>query len=266
MGNSKSDEAIKLAVEGRWEEAVSINQSIIEVSPSDIEANNRLGKALAELGRNSEARDAYNRVIEIDPKNTIAQRNLKRLVHLKDEKRSKKDSKGIDSRFFIQDTSKARMVNLKNTGNKETLAKISAGEEVQLEVNGNKLIALNGFGEYLGRVESKIGSRLVELIEGGNEYRAAVSSSSDDTVTIIIREISQHPSQLGYPSFPPGAVKEINPYVKGSLVMHDIEDELAEEMGEMGDWGGEAESFAQDDILAEDETPALQKENAGKTA
>ncbi|NQT73278.1 MAG: tetratricopeptide repeat protein [Chloroflexi bacterium] len=266
MGNNISDEAVKLAIEGRWEEAVAINQSIIEVSPSDIEAHNRLGKALAELGRNSEAREAYKRVMELDPRNTIAQRNLKRLVHLKDEKRSAKESRGIDGRFFIQDTSKARMVSLNNTGDTEILAKLSAGEEVQLQVDGKKLIVTNDSGEYLGRVESRIESRLSELMEGGNEYKAAVSSSRDDNVTIIIRETFQHSSQLGYPSFPPGSVKEINPYVKGSLVMHDIEDELAEEMGEMGDWGGEEEVFGQDDILAENEAPPLQKENATRTA
>lgn len=265
MGNNIGDEAVKLALEGRWEEAVAINQSIVEVSPSDIEAHNRLGKALAELDRNSEAREAYKRVIELDPRNTIAQRNLKRLVHLKDEDRSAKESRGIDGRFFIQDTSKARMVSLKNTGDLKTLAKLSAGEEVQLQVNGNKLIVANGFGEYLGRVESRIGSRLAELMEGGNEYKAAVSSLRDDNVTIIIRETFQHSSQLGYPSFPPGAVQEINPYLKGSLVMHDIEDELAEEIGDMGDWGGD-EEFGQDDILADNEATPSQKENATRTS
>lgn len=263
MGNSSSDEAIKLAVEGRWEDAIAINQSIIQVSPNDIDAHNRLGKALAELGRNSDARQAYQRVLELDSKNSIAQRNLKRLSHLKDEDRSPKEARGIDCKLFIQDTSKARMVRLVNTGNKKTLVKLSAGDKIQLKVNGQKLTAVDDSGEYLGEIETKIGTRLMELMEGGNEYRAAVSSSGDDNVKIIITETFQHPSQLGYPSFPPGAIEEINPYVKGSLVKHDIEDELSDELGETGEWSGVEETFIQDDPLAEDEIP-VEKENAGR--
>ncbi len=262
MGNSRSEEAIRMAVEGRWEDAVAINQEIIEVSPNDIDAHNRLGKALAELGRNAEARKGYERVLELDPKNSIANRNLNRLQYLKDEERSAKETRGIDCRFFIQDTSKARMVGLYSPAPKETIAKMSAGDEVHLQINGHKLVVLNGSDEYLGEVEHKIGSRLIDLMNGGNEYRAAVSSSRDNSIKIIIRETFQHPSHIGKPSFPPGVIEDINPYVKGSLVKHDIEDEFLEELEEVGDWDGgiEEESSPDEDL------PQLEKEDAGKVA
>ncbi len=262
MGNSRSEEAIRMAVEGRWEEAVAINQDIIEVSPNDIDAHNRLGKAMAELGHNSGARKAYKRVLELDPKNSIAERNLNRLKYLKDEERSSKETRGIDCRFFIQDTSKARMVGLYNPAPKETIAKVSAGDEVHLEVQGHKLIVFNGSDEYLGQVEHKIGSRLIDLMNGGNEYRAAVSSSRDNSIKIIIRETFQHPSHIGQPSFPPGVVEDINPFIKGSLVKHDIEDEFMEELEEVGDWDGGFE----EETSSDGDLPQLEKEDAGKVA
>ena len=262
MGNNRSEEAIKMAVEGRWEDAVAINQEIIEVSPNDIDAHNRLGKAMAELGRNAEARDAYKRVLELDPKNGIAERNLNRLKYLKDEERTAKEARGIDCKFFIQDTSKARMVGLYNPAPKETIAKMSAGEEVRLQIKNHKLIVFNDSDEYLGEVEHKIGSRLIDLMNGGNEYKAAVSSSRDNSLKIIIRETFQHPNHIGQPSFPPGVIEDINPYVKGSLVKHDIEEDFMEELGEVGEWDSEFE----EEISPEEDMPQLEKEDAGRVA
>ena len=43
-------EAIDLALQGRWEEAEVANRDIIERFPTDVEAYNRVGRALIELG------------------------------------------------------------------------------------------------------------------------------------------------------------------------------------------------------------------------
>ena len=55
---------------------------------------------------------------------------------------------------------------------------------------------------YLTEIAPKLGLRLSRLIEGGNSYVAAIASLSDGSVRVIIREIYQHPSQQGRPSFP----------------------------------------------------------------
>ena len=41
----RSKQAVALAMEGRWREAIAINKEIIEGFPDDVEAYNRLGKA-----------------------------------------------------------------------------------------------------------------------------------------------------------------------------------------------------------------------------
>ena len=51
-----SKQAIALAMEGRWREAVTANQSLIDAFPSDVDAYNRLGRAYMELGEYAIAR------------------------------------------------------------------------------------------------------------------------------------------------------------------------------------------------------------------
>ena len=55
-----ADTAIAQATQGEWEAAVETNRELLELGP-DIDAYNRLGKALAELGRHDEALDAYEK-------------------------------------------------------------------------------------------------------------------------------------------------------------------------------------------------------------
>ncbi|GAF77203.1 unnamed protein product, partial [marine sediment metagenome] len=76
-------QAIALAMEGRWREAVAANESILENYPDDVDACNRLGRAYMELGEFSLARKAYSRAKELDPYNAIAEKNLRRLSHLR---------------------------------------------------------------------------------------------------------------------------------------------------------------------------------------
>ena len=45
-----SKQAITLAMQGRWQEAVAANRRIIETFPDDVDAYNRLGRAYIELG------------------------------------------------------------------------------------------------------------------------------------------------------------------------------------------------------------------------
>ena len=73
-----TDVAIGHATRGEWEAAVSTNQQILELG-GDTDAYNRLGKALAELGRHAEALEAYQGALARDATNRIAERNVGRL-------------------------------------------------------------------------------------------------------------------------------------------------------------------------------------------
>ena len=67
-----SEQAIQMARESRWSEAVTVNRELLALVPHDPSALNRLGKALSELGQYSEAKRAYGEGLEQGPTNNIA--------------------------------------------------------------------------------------------------------------------------------------------------------------------------------------------------
>lgn len=240
LRRQRTNEAIALAMQSRWEEAVTINQSIIEIFADDADAYNRLGKAMTQLGKYAEAREAYGRALEIEPKNTIARKNFDRLSHLKEADPQPKGRKGVSSHLFIEETGKADIAELYGLASREMLAKIAAGDPVHLKADGQRLIAESVDGEYIGEVEPRLGLRLIKLMEGGNEYDAAIASVGDSRVRVMIRETFQHPSQEGRPSFPVRAPDEFRSYVKGSLLKYELEDdEEGLEDDSSDEWVGE---------------------------
>ena len=226
-----SQEAIALAMQSRWKEAVTANQSILEIFPTDIDACNRLGRALMELGAFAKAKEAYSRALALDPNNSIAQKNLQRLSLLPDSQvKVKVKRREVAPALFIGEMGKAGVVNLRDLAPREVLARMAAGNQVYLKVRGQRLIIENEQGEYLGLVEPPHGFRLARLIEGGNKYAAAIVNIDNSTVRVIIREIFQHPSQIGRPSFPVKAVEGFQPHVKDTLLRHEaVEEEALEE-------------------------------------
>ncbi|MDD5093031.1 MAG: tetratricopeptide repeat protein [Dehalococcoidia bacterium] len=262
MKLSNTDDAISLAMQGRWEEAVALNRRIIETSPDDIDARNRLGKALTELGRYAESKQSYERVLELDPTNAIAKRNIQRLSLLKSEDRPPKESPKFNSKFFIEETGKARIVSLQKIAPREALIKMSPGDPAHLQIRDQSLVIINDAGDYLGEVEPKLTSRLIELMEGGNKYQAAITSLRDDRIKVIIRETFQHPSQIGHLSFPPRVVEEMKPYFKSSLAKYDAEEDFASEADEGGDLEGEPDPLWDDDTQSEEDVSILSSEDA----
>ncbi len=222
-----SKQAIALAMQGRWREAAVANKSLLESFPSDADANNRLGRARMELGEYSLAREAYERAIELDPYNTIAQKNLNRLSHLGETVATGGSFHKVEPQQFIEEVGKAGVASLCRLAPPEILAKTVAGGRVNLKMGGPGLIVENNRGEYLGLVESKHGQRLVKLMEGGNEYTAAIISSTEGVVTVIIREVYQHPSQAGRLSFPLKGAESFRPYVGDRIIRRELEDEGA---------------------------------------
>jgi len=229
-----SKQAIALAMQGRWREAVEVNKSLIESFPGDVDAYNRLGRAYMELGEYSQAREAYQRAIELAPYNTIAEKNLRRLSHLVEAPVSSEgDSHRVEPQHFIEEIGKARVVGLYHLAPPEILARMVAGDRVYLKIDGSSLVVENGRGEYLGQVIPKHGQRLIKLMEGGNKYTAAILSSTEDKVSVIIKEVYQHPSQIGRPSFPPKGVEGVRPYISDRIIRRELEYEeaLPEEPG-----------------------------------
>lgn len=244
-----SKQAIALAMQGRWREAVAANESLIESFPNDVDAYNRLGRACMELGEYARAREAYSRALELAPYNAIARKNLQRLSHLVEAIASPEgDFRKVEPQLFIEEMGKAGVVNLHRLAPREVLAKMGGGDRVYLKVDGPNLVAENARGEYLGQVEDRNGRRLAKLMKGGNEYTAVIISSVEDMVTVIIREVYQHPSQVGQFSFPSKRFLGLRPYAGDRIIRRELEYEggLPTESGYTIIGGGEPEAFVED--------------------
>ncbi|MEW6142062.1 MAG: tetratricopeptide repeat protein [Chloroflexota bacterium] len=200
------DEAIALAKQSRWEEAVAVNKALLEGFPTDVDAHNRLGRALMELGRFAEAREAYAKAIELAPNNQIARKNLERLSLLKQLKQKEgapvSQQAAVSPEFFVWESSKSRVVRLYHLASRRVLAKMAAGDQVFLKPRGKHLQVETAEKEVLGWVEPRYELRLLQLMKGGNKYDAAVVSVDSDSMKIIIIESYQHPKQAGKLSFP----------------------------------------------------------------
>ncbi len=254
LRKQRTEQAIRLAMQSRWEEAISVNESILETTQQrDSDAFNRLGRALMALGRFKQAREAYGNALRLDPTNQIAKKNLTAL-----EKKAETESDGaappldkVDPKLFVEETGKTGVTILQRP-RKEALTRMTAGERVYLKQSGNQLLAENSAGEVIGQIEPRIALRLIRFMKAGNEYAAAISQLGNDTARIIIKETFQHPSQVGKLSFPPsGADGAPRPYTREGLVRYDDEDE---ETLEEIDTDAELDQDGQDDPPTRDIT------------
>lgn len=236
-----AEQAIELAIESKWEEAATLNRSILEVQPEDVDTWNRLGKSLLELGRYREAHDAYAKSIELDPVNQIAKRNLERLEGLQDTAPRREGVAKVAQDLFIEEVGKSGTTVLR-AAPRELLAALTAGDEVYLKPDEDVLQVANAGGDVLGSVEPKLGLRLLRMIKGGNQYAAAVKSLSETDVEVIIKETYRDPSQTRL-SFPAAGTETSRPYIKESLLRlnaDDDDDEIVDDDGEAEEWEGES--------------------------
>jgi tetratricopeptide (TPR) repeat protein len=222
-----SDQAVKFAVNSRWQDAANVNREYLRTFGDEAEAYNRMGKALTELGQITDARSSYSKSLEIDPTNAIARRNLDRLAGMKDTSAAAPSQ--LDTRLFVEETGTAAVAKLQATDNKVS-AILDAGDLVELQVQGNAVNVLTVTGEYIGMVEPRIGLRLSKMMTSGNQYTAAMVTTSGEP-KVILRETFKHPSMIDKVSFPAGSSSDVRAYTRKGLLRRDDD----EDYGDYGD-------------------------------
>jgi len=230
-----ADQAIAQATAAQWPEAAATNRRLLELGP-DAESENRLAKALWEMGELGAAREHYQTALALDPTNRIAERNIDRLKMLlvaAGEKTvpAQEGSKAPVS-IFVEETGKTGFAFLTDLAAPRQLAQVNPGDAVELTPEGGRLIA-HANGVRIGVVEPRVAARLLKLMADGNKYAAGVTSLGDKDVRIIIRETFQDPRNYGKVSFPTAAKStDLRPYTKGTLVREelDLEEDLEDDV------------------------------------
>jgi tetratricopeptide (TPR) repeat protein len=261
------EQAIAASAGGDWAEAADLNRKILEYG-SDSEAENRLAKALWEMGDLATAREHYQNALALDPTNRVAERNIDRLRLLLSQSGDKAGDGATSEKapvgIFVEETGKTGFAFLVDLANPRQLAHVNPGDAVELVPEGGRLMARsNGVG--IGTVEPRVASRLLKLMADGNRYSAGITSLGDKDVRLIIREVFQDPRNYGKVSFPTAAkASDLRPYTKGTLVREelDLEEELEldEEDEEISDLERVVPSGLAEEGLDEEEAPAEAEE------
>ena len=244
-----ADQAVQAALDADWTRAVDLNTRTLEANPEDLEARNRLGRALLETGKLEEAKAAYAEVLKAEPNNPIALRNVARLGTLIEHKTKINMTKSkTQPRLFIEDMGKTGILRLINPAPPHIVAKYSPGAEAELRERDGLIAVHARDGELLGFLEPKVGRRLLDLINTGNQYVVAVVSNDQVNPRVAIRETLQSPENAQRISFPghhrPAETKE-RAYIKGNFFRFGSEDEEGDE--EETDETGPTASASDDD-------------------
>lgn len=199
-----SQQAITAALSCNWEEALKINQSIIDLDPKNVDALNRIARAYFELGKLKEAKKYYETALEQDPYNQIAAKFIKRIDTF-----SKKGSKiilphsstQINSDLFIEEPGKTKLVSLLKVAEPQKISLLSAGTLVNLVVKNRGVSVTDQGSEYLGVLPDDLSHRLIRLIKGGNKYQAIIKNIKPNGISIIVREVFRSSRFRNQPSF-----------------------------------------------------------------
>ena len=200
------EKAVELAAMNRWEEAAEVNRQILATGEAP-DTYNRLGKAYMELGQYSEAHDAYQTTLKLQPTNSIARKNIARLDALiargfESGQANRKARQQVDLRMFITETGRTAITTLIDVPKGPAVDALITGEKMEFRVEGKTVYVIDADGNVIGRLEPKLAQRLAELIGGGNRYLAAIAQSDPRIVRLLIRETYQDPSQRNRISFP----------------------------------------------------------------
>jgi len=229
MRRLRSEKAIQLAMQNKWQEAAELNRQILEHFPEDVDTLNRLGKSLMELGQYAEARDQYAKSTRIDPSNGIAAKNLVRLTKLAEDAAASpvvvvQHTRPVDPSLFIEESGKTAVTDLVDVAPYQRIATLTAGDKLTVVVDHGVVRLVGPNDQVVGQLQPKLAQRVMRLTEAGNRYSATITSIDESHVRIIVREEFRHPSMRSRPSFPTQAAL-VRPDTRDSVFRPDMDDD-----------------------------------------
>ncbi len=183
MDPSLAQKAISEALIGNWKEAIKINKQILSNYPDDVEAVNRLSKAMFETGDLKKAQKYARAALRLDPLNTIAKKSLEKYSQATGEVQSIKSAYTC----FLEEPGKTKTVELINLGKKDVILSLSPGSPITLKCGQYKVSVLSGDGKHIGKLPDDTAAKLIKLTRAKISLIACIKSATEDKVKIFIR-------------------------------------------------------------------------------
>lgn len=193
------NQAIQIALTGDWEHAILLNEELLRDDPKDIDTLNRLAFAYTALGKLKEAKDTYQKVLDIDSANPIAQKNLKKLTNISATQIN--IPKSISTNMFLEESGKTKIVTLVNTAPAQVLRTLQVGQTVHLCIKRLKIFVQDEHKTFIGMLPDDLSNRLIKFMEGGNEYEAYIKAAEGLSVVIFLKESKRAAKFKNQPTF-----------------------------------------------------------------
>jgi tetratricopeptide (TPR) repeat protein len=216
MDTSLAQKAVSFALAGKWEEALKFNLEILSITPEDVDALNRLARCYSETGKTEKAKATTQKVLKIDPINSIAQKCLLKWKAARPGECHKFCTNSGEA--FLEESGKTKMITLLNPGDSNIFANLNSGDEVKLAAFSHKVSVVDNSGKYIGCLPDDLAARLRNFMKKGNKYQVLIKSIDSKDVTVLIRELE---NKTGVASFPPEKIDYVA-FTPPELVHRDV--------------------------------------------
>ena len=198
--------AVDAAVSQNWEDAVELNEKILNLDPENVGANLRMGFAHLQLEKIKDSKKYYQKALKSQPKNPVALENLERISILEETSGGKNPSiktrAQLDPSLFLEVPGKTRSVTLVNLGQKSHLAELDIGEQVEINLRKRKIEVRTLTGDFIGYLPDDVSKRLLFFMEAESVYSAHVKEANSTKVILFVKEEKKGLKVAHYSSFP----------------------------------------------------------------
>lgn len=205
------NQAVNAAVNFNWTLAINLNEKIIKLDKKNLAAYLRSGFASSQSQKFAKAIKYYRRALQLQPNNNIAKENIERLKILqsKTTKKSGKKSFSLNPNLFLETPGTTKNVALVNIGQKNILAQLSTGQEVELKIKKRKVEIRTKDNEYIGSLPDDLSRRLLVFLKAKSKYAVFIKEANLNKVIVFIREEKKAKKVQQYLSFPQNIQSQI---------------------------------------------------------
>jgi hypothetical protein len=156
--------------------------------------------AYTQTNQIDKAKKTYQTVLEIDPLNQIAQRNLQKLHHRNGQ--CSQLTTNIKNFNFIEEPGKTKIISLVRIGEKSILSEIQPCLPLDFNIK-QKNVCFYHNNQYIGRLPDDISRRLIWLYKRNNRYIVYIKTVTNSKVTVFIKETRKSYQNRHHSSFLP---------------------------------------------------------------